>query len=73
MSIILKIYFKKVLAALSLRCLLLVENALYGLSLVVGERGLLSSCGVWASHCGGFSCSAARVLGFGLCSCGAQA
>ena len=21
-----------------------------------GGRGLLSSCGVWASHCGGFSC-----------------
>ena len=47
-----------------------------GLSLVAG--GLLSSCGVWASHCGGFSCCAARALGiqapgaaaFGLSSCG---
>ena len=25
-----------------------------------GERGLLSSCGVWSSHCGGFSCCGAR-------------
>ena len=38
-------------------------------------------CGVWASHCGGFSCCGARVLGaqasvvvaHGLSSCGSQA
>ena len=28
-----------------------------------GERGLLSSCGVQASRCGGFSCCRARALG----------
>ena len=28
-----------------------------------GEQELLSSCGVWASHCGGFSCFRAWVLG----------
>ena len=28
-----------------------------------GEQGLLSSCGVWASHWGGFSCCRARALG----------
>ena len=33
-----------------------------------GKQGLLSSCGIWASHCGDFSCCSA---GFG--SCGAQA
>ena len=27
------------------------------------ERGLLSSCGAWASHCGGFSCCRASALG----------
>ena len=60
-------YFIFGCAGLSLLC---------GLSLVAG--GLLSSCGVWASHCGGFSCCAARALGiqapgvaaFGLSSCG---
>jgi len=28
-----------------------------------GEWGLLSSCRVRASHCGGFSCGGARALG----------
>ena len=40
-----------------------------------------SSCGAWASHCGGFSCGGARALGtqasvvaaHGLSSCGSQA
>ena len=35
-----------------------------------GDQGLLSSCGVQASHCGGFSCCQARalgILGFGSC------
>ena len=27
------------------------------------ERGLLLSCGAWASHCGGFSCCRAQALG----------
>ena len=36
--------------------------ATHGLS-VAAERGLLSSCGVWASHCGGFFCCGARALG----------
>ena len=25
-----------------------------------GKRGLLSSCGAWASHCSGFSCRRAQ-------------
>ena len=29
------------------------------------EQGLLSSCGMWASHCGGFSC----CIEHGLSSC----
>ena len=28
-----------------------------------GEQGLVSSCGVWASHCGGFSCCWAQAIG----------
>ena len=28
-----------------------------------GERGLLSSCGAWASHCGGVSCWGTQALG----------
>ena len=28
-----------------------------------GRRGLLSSCGAGASHCGGFSCCGAWALG----------
>ena len=28
-----------------------------------GEQDLLSNCGAWASHCGGFSCCRAQVLG----------
>ena len=43
-----------------------------GFSLVVASR-LLSSCSVWASHCGGFSCGA-RALGcVGFSSCGSWA
>ena len=34
------------------------------------EWGLLSSCGPWASHCGGFSCCVAWALGLtGFSSC----
>ena len=28
-----------------------------------GEQGLLSRCGAWAFHCGGFSCFGAWALG----------
>jgi len=46
-----------------------------------GEQGLISGFGAQASHCGGFSCCRARVLGakaagieaHGLSSCGSQA
>ena len=39
-----------------------------------GEQGLLSSCSVRASHCGGFSCCRARALKHvGFSSCGSQA
>ena len=39
-----------------------------------GEWGLLSSCGVLASHCGGFSFCGAQALGhMGFSSCGAWA
>ena len=35
-----------------------VFTAVWGLSLVVVSGWLLSSCGLWASHCGGSSCAA---------------
>ena len=41
-----------------------------GFSLLGGESRLLSSCGVKASHCGGFSCCAAwavECMGFSSC------
>ena len=39
-----------------------------------GEWGLLSSWGVWASHCGDFSCCRTGALGHsGFSSCGSQA
>ena len=31
------------------------SSLVHGLFSSCGERGLLSSCGVWASHCGGLS------------------
>ena len=41
-----------------------------GLSLRCREQGLFSSCGAWASHCGGFSCCRAQALGCaGFSSC----
>ena len=46
---------------------------LHGLFSSCGEQGLLSSCGMQASHCGGFSCCGAWawVLGSsGFSSCG---
>ena len=35
----------------------------HGLSRVALSGGLLSSCDLWASYCGGVSCSGARALG----------
>ena len=32
------------------------------------KEGLISSCGVWASHSGGFSCCRAWTLGLSSCS-----
>ena len=51
-----------------------------GLSLVAVRRATLC-CGVWASHCGGFSCCGAQaldawalvVVAHGLSSCGLRA
>ena len=38
------------------------------------EQGLLSSCGAWASHCGGFSRCGARALGLlGFSNCSTRA
>ena len=53
--------------------------AVHGLSLVAA--GATLRCGVWASHCRGFSCCGARALGVwasvvvarGLSSCGSWA
>ena len=36
---------------------------LHGLFSSSGEQGLLSSCGVWDSHCSDFSCCRAWSLG----------
>ena len=38
-----------------------------------GSRELLSSCGLWASHGGGFSCGAQALEFSGFRSCGARA
>ena len=35
----------------------------HGLSQVALSGGLLSSCDLWASYCGGVSCSGAWALG----------
>ena len=51
-----------------------VSSLLYRLSSSCGERGLLSSFGALASHCGGFSCCRAQTLGLpGFSSFGSQA
>ena len=39
---------------------------------LVAVWGLLSSCGMWASHCSGSSCLGTRALEYGLSSCGTQ-
>ena len=58
------------------------EFALFGFagsSLLLGlfssrsKQGLISTCSVWASHCGGFSCCRAWALGHvGFSSCGSR-
>ena len=48
------IYF--FLAALVLHCCAWTYSS-------YNELGLISSCGVWASHCSGFSCCRAQALG----------
>ena len=62
-------FFKKIfiLTALGLCCCVQDFSS-------CGERGLLSSCGVWASHSSGFSSCRAQALGHtGFSSCGRQA
>ena len=39
------------------------SSLLCGLISSFGEWALVSSCGVWASRCGGFSCGGAQTLG----------
>ena len=39
------------------------SSQLCGLPSSLGEQGLLSSCGMWAAHCGGFSCCGSRMFG----------
>ena len=47
---------------------------LHGLFSTCAEQGLLASCDIWASHCGGFSCCWAWALGFmPFSSCGSWA
>ena len=44
------------------------SSSLHDLFPGCGDRGLLSSCGAWASHCGGYSCCGAT----GSRACGLQ-
>ena len=48
------------------------SSLLGGLFSSCGKQGSLSSCGVWAFHCSGFSCCAAQspgCVGFSSCGC----
>ena len=46
------------------------SSLLCGLFSSYVKQGLLSSCGAWASHCGGFSYYGAQTLGYmGFSSC----
>ena len=50
------------------------SSLLHGLFSSRRERGLLSSCGVWASHCGGFSRFGVWAVGcMGSKSCSSRA
>ena len=46
------------------------SSLLRGLFSSCSELGLLPRCGVWVSHCGGFSCRGAWTLWHSLNSCG---
>ena len=54
-------------------CLFCHLHRSVGFSLVGRERGLLFSCGVRASLCGGFSCCRSWALEYKLSSCGTRA
>ena len=57
-------YYYCFLAVLGLRCCMWALPS-------CGERGPLSSCDMWASHCSGFSCGREQALGkAGFSSCG---
>ena len=61
------IYYIHMLAVLGFRCCLWAFST-------CSNHGLLSSCGVWASHWGGFSCCRTQALGCSCFnSCGSQA
>ena len=52
-----------------------VSSSLHKLFSICGDWELFSSCIVWASHCGGFSCCGAQAVecaGFGSCDKWAQ-
>ena len=59
-------FFFNLLAVLGLCCCTWVFSSF-------GEWGLLSSCSVQSSYCGGFSCCKAQALEHGLSSCGTWA
>ena len=75
------LYFTKILFYLKIIFGCAESSLLHRLSSSCGEQGLLSSCGAWVSHCGGFSCCGAQTLGAlasvaaacGLSSCGSRA
>ena len=49
------------------------SSLLHGIFCSCGDWGLLSSCGAWASHCGGFSCCGSWALerfSFSVAVCG---
>ena len=53
--------------------MLIYSLAALGLFSGSSERGLLFSCGAWASHLGGFSCGAQALGRKGFSSSGAWA
>ena len=53
-------FLKKIFIYLFWLCWVFIASWLFSSCV---EWGLLSSCGVWVSHCGGFSCCGAGALG----------
>ena len=49
------------------------SSLLHGLFSLRGERGLLSGCSGWPSHCSSFSCGSQTLGCRGFSSCGSQA